>query len=156
MPIEPNIEDKFWEAWDDVNGGSLKPEKVQKARQAELEWLHQQKVYTKRKISECMEVTGKPPIRLLWIDTNKGDDENENYRSRLVVREKRSKSDGRVLPASALFSAMPPLEAVKILGAMMIQNRVSKRGKRLQMRFWDISRAHFYGEDQGYIRGIAR
>ena len=91
MPIEPNIEDKFWEAWDDVNGGSLKPEKVQMARQAELEWLHQQKVYTKRKISECMEVTGKPPIRLLWIDTNKGDDENENYRSRLVVREKKSK-----------------------------------------------------------------
>ena len=151
VPIKPLVDEEYWTAWDDVNGGALDPEKVKKARRAELDWLHQQQVYIRRTIAECMKVTGKPPIKLLWIDTNKGDDENENYRSRLVVREKKLKAagdQGRVLPASALFSAMPPLEAVKILGAKMIQDGVSKRGKKLQMRFWDVSRAHFYGEAQ--------
>ena len=149
VPIEPSIPDELWAAWDDVNGGPLKPDKVKTARKAELEWLHEQQVYTQRTIAEAKEVTGKPPIKLLWIDTNKGDDQREHYRSRLVVREVRSKGEeGRALPTAQLFSAMPPLEAVKILGAMLIQDEVSKRGKRLEMRFWDISRAHFYGEAQ--------
>eukprot|EP00959_Pyramimonas_sp_CCMP1952_P347015 7267833-Pyramimonas_sp.AAC.1 len=32
-----------------------------------------------------------------------------------------------------------------MLGGLMVQNRSSKRGKPLGMRFFDISRAHFYG-----------
>ena len=30
---------------------------------------------------------GKPPISVKWVDVNKGDDLNPNYRSRLVARE---------------------------------------------------------------------
>jgi len=85
VPIEPNISEEMWSAWDDVNGGDLNPAEVQAARAKELDWLHQQGVYTKRSLQECREVTGRDPIRLLWIDTNKGDDERPNYRSRLVV-----------------------------------------------------------------------
>eukprot|EP00959_Pyramimonas_sp_CCMP1952_P406808 8526567-Pyramimonas_sp.AAC.1 len=81
----------------------------------------------------------------MWIGTNKGDHEKPNYRSRIVVREKRGQGEeGPKLPAALLFSAMPPLEAVKILGGMMVQRRRSRRNRPLAMRLFDISRAHFY------------
>ena len=148
-PIQPLIDDTPWEQyWDDVNGGWLKPELCRNARREELEWVHRQKVYERRPISECIEQTGVPPISLMWLDTNKGDDEHENYRSRLVVRERRFKEKGeagRVLPAAFLFSATPPSECIKVLGSRMVSQKVSTRGKTLVMRFWDIRRAHFYG-----------
>ena len=37
--------------------------------------------------SKAREKTGKPPITTRWVDVNKGDDENPNYRSRLVARQ---------------------------------------------------------------------
>ncbi|CAK0886283.1 unnamed protein product [Prorocentrum cordatum] len=133
--------------WDDVNGVWLDPQMVQEARRLEVEWLHKLDVYEKRTIEECRSVTGQPPIKLMWIDTNKGDHEKPNYRSRIVVREKRGKGEeGRKLPATLLFSAMPPLEAVKILGGMMVQRRRSSRNRPLAMRLFDISRALFYGK----------
>ena len=43
-----------------------------------------------------------------WVDTNKGSDEEPNYRSRLVGRE--IKTSDR----PDLFAAMPPLEAKNV------------------------------------------
>eukprot|EP00959_Pyramimonas_sp_CCMP1952_P041432 866482-Pyramimonas_sp.AAC.1 len=64
----------------------------------------------------------------MWLDTIKGDNERPNCQSRIVVRGKRGRGDeGRKLPAALLFSAMPPLEAVKMLGGLMVQNRSSDR-----------------------------
>ncbi|CAK0892634.1 unnamed protein product [Prorocentrum cordatum] len=86
--------------WDDVNGGWLDPQMVREERRREVQWLHKQDVYEKRTIEECRQVTGQPPIKLMWIDTNKGDHENPNYRSRIVVREKRGKGEeGKANPA---------------------------------------------------------
>ena len=88
---------------------------VKVERQKEIDWLHANEVYQKVPIEECWRVTGKPPIKLLWIDSNKGDDVKPNYRSRVVVREVRKKGpDGRVLPDAELFSGTPPLEAMKL------------------------------------------
>ena len=138
--------------WDDVHGGWLDPAKVQEARKTELEWIHKQGVYEQRTIQERKEVTGLPPIRLLWIDINKGDNDHPNYRGRLVVREKRGKGEsGRALPAALLFSAVAPLEAIRMLGSRMVQWQTSARGRPLGMRFFDISRAHFYGTAQRQI-----
>ena len=50
---------------------------------------------------------GKDPIGTRWIDVNKGDDDNPEYRSRLVAQE--IKRDNR----EDLFAATPPLEAKK-------------------------------------------
>ena len=52
---------------------------------------------------------GKPLITTRWVDTNKGSEEEPNYRARLVARE--IKKDNRL----DLFSATPPLEAMKAL-----------------------------------------
>ena len=68
----------------------------------------------------------------------------ENYRSRLVVREKRYEGeDGRALSATFLFSATLLLEGIKMLGSLMVTMSRSTQDKPLQMQFWDISRAHF-------------
>ena len=46
-------------------------------------------------------VTGRPPIRLKWIDTNKGDKGRPNYRSRLVCTEVRRKGTVPIFSANA-------------------------------------------------------
>ena len=51
---------------------------------------------------------GKGPIGTRWIDTNKGDDEDPEYRSRIVAQE--VNTEKRI----DLFAATPPLEANKM------------------------------------------
>eukprot|EP00972_Heterocapsa_arctica_P022818 3358431-Heterocapsa_arctica.AAC.1 len=65
-------------------------------------------VYTKVPLAQCREETGKAPTSLRWIDTNKGDDQSPEHRSRLVVRELKRKIT--TLSASELFASTPPLE----------------------------------------------
>ena len=87
IPEEPEMPDGLWvEAWDDVNGGYLDPVEVKKARATEINWVREQKIYEIVPRQTCYNETGKAPL-LLWIDTNKGDDKNSNYRSRIVARE---------------------------------------------------------------------
>ena len=48
VPEEKVAGDGPWlRYWDDVNGGYLNPEKVQKARAEELTWVHDREVYEK-------------------------------------------------------------------------------------------------------------
>ena len=62
-----------------------------------------------RKISECRSRTGRPPISVRWVETNKGDDKCPNIRSRLVAREMR-------LPGEeAVFAPTPPLETLRMV-----------------------------------------
>ena len=62
-------------------------------------------VYEKVPLEECHQKTGKAPIKVKWVDINKGDEINKEYRSRLVAKEiKRDKRED-------LFAATPPLEA---------------------------------------------
>ena len=73
-------------AYDDQSGATLSPAMVAAARQEEIRYFHEMKVYRKVNISECWNATGKPPIAVRWIDINKGDSDNPNYRSRLVAK----------------------------------------------------------------------
>ena len=65
----------------------LDNDKVDAARQDALGWIKRAEVHVKRPITECLEVTGKQPISLKWLDSNKGHSEKPNYQSRLVVRD---------------------------------------------------------------------
>ena len=75
-------------------------------------------VYEIVPMQECRDA-GMKPLDLLWVDTDKSvDPTRKNSRSRLCAREYKTKKQGkmqRALPASQLFSAMPLLEAVKVL-----------------------------------------
>ena len=84
-------------------------------------------------------MTGKQPIGCKWIDINKGDAKNPNYRSRLVAKEiKRGPSDD-------MFAATPPLEAKKCLISMAMsqfaRGRAKTSGSVQKLLFIDVSRA---------------
>ena len=58
---------------------------------------------------EAFRLTRRPPLKLKWIDTNKGDERLFNIRSRLVCTEIRRRG------MEAIFSATPPLESLRAL-----------------------------------------
>ena len=99
---------KLMQAWDDVTGKELDAQKVALARQEDVDCIHNTNLYTKVPRSKAKS-QGAKVITVRWIDINKGDALNPKYRSRLVARE--VKKDLRI----DLFSATPPLEAMKML-----------------------------------------
>jgi hypothetical protein len=131
---------------DSVTGMPLDPAKVLEARKEEMKWVEKQQLWDVVPTTMCWEETNRPPITLKWVDRNKGDDSHPNYRSRLVVREVKKAS--KSLAEFESFSAMPPLESLKVLCALMVSKRTSKRNRPYKMMLIDISRAHFYGESK--------
>ncbi len=95
--------------WGDISGEELDASMVAAARVEEMEEFRKHGVYVKVPISQCVNRTGKGPIGVRWVDVNKGDKINPEYRSRLVAKE--IKIDKR----EDLFAATPPLEAKKML-----------------------------------------
>ena len=137
-----------WEATDDVHGGVLPSDLVRAARKREIEFLHARKVYSRSTTAEAWRLTRKAPLKLKWIDTNKGDRRVFNIRSRLVCTEIRRKG------VEARFSATPPLESLRMLVARAAsenpgQSRPSPSAPvaatdPYKMMLIDVSRAHFY------------
>ena len=67
------------------------------------------------------------------------------------ITKRRSKVRFNELYASQLFSAVPPLEAMKVLVSIKMSMSVSDKGKPLKLRHYDIGRAHFQGTAQSLI-----
>ena len=96
-------------------------------------------------VGEARRVTGKPPISVLWVDVNKGDNANPNIRSRLVARQIRQAGE------DAIFAPAPPLEALRSILSMAttdftgrpqhVRDPTSER--RTHASAVDISRAYF-------------
>ena len=113
------------EFYDDISGEKLDPELVRRAREEEMEEVRKHGLYEKRTIEECMRMTGKKPIGVRWVDVNKGDSVNPDYRSRLVAKEI------KVNKREDLFAATPPLEAKKLLFSMAVTEGIGvRRGMR--------------------------
>ena len=66
---------------DSVTGQPLEQALVQAARKLELEYFESKLVWVRRPRAEALAKTGKSPIAVRWIDTNRGDDESPNYRN---------------------------------------------------------------------------
>ena len=75
------------EFWDDISGKPLDKKLVIKARMEEMGELAKHTVYEKVPLEECWNTTGAAPIGTRWVDVNKGDEQNLEYRSRLVAKE---------------------------------------------------------------------
>ena len=136
--------------WDDVNGGHLPEDLVLAARREEIHRVHSEGVYEIVPMQECKDA-GMKPLDLMWLYTYKSVDPAYNkIRSRLCAREHKTKKQGKIpraLPASQFFSAMPPLEAVKVLVSLMMSVSLSNKGKPLKLRH-DNDRQKC-GEDKG-------
>ena len=98
-----------WEAEDDVKGGPLDLQGVKAARQKEMQCLWDREVYEYCTEAESRTRTGRNPVGLQWIYTDKGGAEAPRYRSRLVCTEVRHEG------VDSIFSATPPLETLRVL-----------------------------------------
>ena len=96
------------EAWDDVNGVFLDPEKVVSARAEEMKFFEKLGVYRRVPRALVKEMNGNI-VSTKWLDTNKGDKDNPNYRSRFVAREFNQGRD------DTLYASTPPLEALRLI-----------------------------------------
>ena len=112
--------DEDAEAYDDMKGGQLDPKLVRAARLEELRYLWDRVVYIYSTRSEASR-KGKRPVKLKWLDTNKGDVQSPNYRARLVCQEIRRKG------WEAIFSATPPLESLRLLLSVLASEDPGRR-----------------------------
>ena len=140
--LPPEAEEELESYWDDANGGWLDPKLVRAARAEELAAIKSYEVYVKRPIKECLEVTGKKPMPIRWVDTNKGDDENPEYRSRIVAKDLKTKRDPN-MPAIDSFAPMPALEMMKLLLSLASMWRKTSRGGTLVIMVVDVRKAHW-------------
>ena len=94
---------------DDLTGQVLHDEMVRAARVTELTYFNTKGVWKKVPKARAKAASGRAPISVRWVDVNKGDDLNPNYRSRLVARQlKATDTSGK-----SYFAPAPPLEALR-------------------------------------------
>ena len=140
--LPPEAEEELESYWDDANGGWLDAKLVRAARAEELAAIKSYEVYVKRPIEDCLKVTGKKPMPIRWVDTNKGDDENPEYRSRIVAKDLKTKRDPN-MPAIDSFAPMPVLEMLKLLLSLAAEWRKTSRGHTLCIMVVDVRKAHW-------------
>ena len=140
---------------DDVSGAPLIEKLVVAARTLEMKFFTDMKVYDIVTKAESIKTGKGKVIKGRWIDTNKGDTESPDYRSRFVGKEFNTGVD------ATLYAATPPLEALKLL----IVQAASMQKEECHIMFSDVKRAYFYAkarrelyvevppEDPGYFPG---
>ena len=127
-------------ATDGVSGTRLRLAAVIQARRTELECFRRTKVYSKVGRKEAL-IRGKAVILVRWIDINKGDNVNVNYRSRRVAKHIKDKASTNV---ADMFAATPPSDVLKLLASRC----VSGRSRTRCMMSSGVNQAYFYTEAQ--------
>ena len=62
-------------------------EEIKAARREELQFMQSRNLWTVVPKRECLRLTGKQPVSVRWVDTNKGREGPTDVRSRLVARD---------------------------------------------------------------------
>lgn len=133
----PEEEQEEWrQAWDDVTGKELSPSAVAAARAKELEYVRKKQVWQAIPRAEAQR-RGMKVINTRWVDINKGDTANPNYRSRFVAKEFNTG------PGDGLFAATPPLEAVRLLLSDAATRQQEEEGEANVVMINDVARAFF-------------
>ena len=65
---------------DDMTGQPLHPVLVDELKTKELDYFVQKEVWLLKPMTEARMKTGRPPISVRWVCTNKGDNQNPNVR----------------------------------------------------------------------------
>ena len=114
---------------DDLSGEVLDGHLVTLAKHEEVTEVYRRSVWTEAPVEDCIRDTGKPPIPVRWVVTNKGDKLHPNVRCRLVAKHLAAKYGGKS-STEDLFAAMPPFELVKALLVKCVQRRERRRKVR--------------------------
>ena len=122
--------------WVDVNGGNLQENFVLTAKREEIEWVHSDKVNEIVPMQGYSDA-GKKLLDLIWVDTDKSVDRaHKKIRSTLCAREYKTKKQIKIqgaFLASQLFTAMPPLKAVKVLVSIAISVSWPNNGNSIKV-----------------------
>ena len=131
------FEEEHWRRyWDDVLGKELRGDLVRAARAEEIATVKNMQVLVKVDRELCFRETGRPPIKLRWVDVNKGDADRPKYRSRIVAKEIKTHS------RPDLFAATPPIEHIKYLISRVASSEREPRPTRLMVQ--DVKKAYFF------------
>ena len=122
--------------WDGISGNVFDRGLVEEARREEVAEAEAMTVWTKVPRSEAYTVTGKPPIGTRWVDTDKGDSNNPNVRSRIVAQELKREPD---FDRSV---ATPPTECVKFVASLVASTQLESEKCCLMVQ--DIKNACFF------------
>ena len=109
---------------------------VRAAREEELKVVDEIGVWEPRSIAECIEVTGKNPVKVRWVDVNKGDDDSPNVRCRIVAK------DFDVDKRPDLFAATLPLEYLRYLVSRCASSQFGSHKTKLMVQ--DVKKVYFY------------
>lgn len=93
------------------------------------------RVYGKVPKQKCRDMTGREPVKARWADTNTQDEANPNYRSRLLTKDYKTKSDPE------LYTTTPPIDALRLLLCLAATGYASK-GARRRVVINDVARAY--------------
>ena len=133
---------------DDLAGIVLDSQLVQIAIKKELQYFEDKDVWKMEPIANAKKYTGKPPISVRWVHTNKGDDVTPDMRARFVAREIRHNGD------EAIFAPSPPLETLRTVLSLAVTQlpgqqprcRDPKSDESIHISLVDISRAYFHAK----------
>ena len=129
-------EPESWKSyWDDISGERLDYKLTSEARKEEIKGIHDFKVYLKAPVAMCPKETGKRPIGTRWVDSNKGDKDKPNIRSRLVAQEL------NMYKCPELFAATPPVEFIRYLISRCASIQWSAAPTRIMVN--DVKKAYF-------------
>jgi hypothetical protein len=101
--------------------------------------MEKRKIWHLVPIQECWDKTGKDPVTVKWVDTNKGKSsklEDIIARCRLVARDFKGGDKGR----DDLFAETPPLEAKRMLFSRAATRKNGEIKRKLM--FIDVKKAH--------------
>ena len=131
---------------DNRTGEYLDPELVAKARSEEVEFPAKIGLYQEVGITECLEMTGRPPISTRWVDVNRGSTESTNVRCRLVARDFKPKGERSI--GHLRRNASAGGEEAPIPKGGRREKGVAERGEWCQQKIMliDVKKAHLYGE----------
>ncbi len=134
---------------DDLTGQTLKDELVAAARLKELEYFNRKGVWVKVPHQRARQRTGRQPITVRWVDVNKGDEQNPNYRSRLVARQLKATDRS----GQNFFAPAPPIESLRTVLSLAMTKMGDHQPVwdpqspiRMQLSFVDVSKAYFNAE----------
>lgn len=130
------------EFYDDISGEYFDKKRAIDARELEIDFFRRMKVYSKVPREEAKSIKAKV-ITTRWLDVNKGDKDNLDYRSRLVGRE--MKRDQR----PDLFAATQPLDSLKMIVSICASNQARENPYRIMTS--DIKRAYFFAKARRFI-----
>ena len=134
-----SVDDKKF--YDTYTGLELDPVAVKEARREEIRFGENLDAWKPCPIDESIREMGRPPYGTRWLDYNKGDDENVEMRSRLVVQETKRQSTIAMDDIASTTASTPPLEIVRLFCSLCMSLQLPG-GAVCVMQFLDISRAY--------------